>query len=235
MKFLVALSFLFSISISAEVINCKDGVGQFGNFSNMRYQISFFESSQKCFISIGPNNRYPLYRSFNFDSKGELMIFNSLGDGRPSENTGARNYLFPVLKSSLKYELDSENEFIRVHTTDGRVWSFDARSSKIHNITKMDFVEDPDVNRTNNGGLELSPKEGHLIDEGWRLGGPPNIILKRKSIVKDSFGNKCSVKNKKLFKHDLDSRGRVNGAYFIHQNEADWKKFLKINCTHFGL
>lgn len=235
MKFLVALSFLFSTSVLANFIECRDGIGKFGNLGNMRYQIGFYKSSQKCFISVGPNNRYPEYRSFNFDSKGELMVFNSLGDGRPSQDTGARNFLFPVIKSSLKYELDFKNEYINVRATDGRLWSFDAKSAKIHDISDMNFIEDPVVSRTNNGGLELVPSHGHLIDEGWRLGGPPNIILSRKSTIKDSFGSECLVKNKKIFKHDLDSRGRVNGAYFIFQKETDWKKFLKKSCSHLGL
>lgn len=235
MKILIGLALIFSSSAMADLKNCSEGVGEFGNLGNMRYQIGSYRSNGKCFISIGPNNRYPEYRSYNFDSKGELMVFNSLGDGRPSTDTGARSFFFPVTSSDLKYELDFTNEYIQVQATDGRVWKFDARSSKIESIEDMTFIEDPEVNRNNKGGLELTPTRGYLIDEGWRLGGPPNIILTRNSTIKNSQGDLCIVKNKKIFKHELDSRGRVDGAYFIYPKTKDWMKFLAKNCDSFGL
>lgn len=189
MKYLLGFLLLLSTPVMAELTPCTSAIGQYGNLSNMRYQIGFYKSSRKCFISIGPNNRYPEYRSFNFDSKGELMVFNSLGAGRPSTDTGARNYFFPVITEELMFELDTEKEYIRIQATDGRLWTFDARSGKISDISQMNFVEDPQVTRTNNGGLELTPMTGEIIDEGWRLGGPPNIVLSRKSIIKNSFSD----------------------------------------------
>lgn len=202
----------------------------------MRFQIGQFRRTGACFISVGPANRYPLYRNFLFDSEGELMIFNSLGRGRPSEDTGARNYLFPVKSKELAFELDSQNEYIRIRNTDGRVWVFDARSSKIESIQRMRFLEDPVINRTNKGGVELTPTSpGAFIDEGWRLGGPPNTAINRKSIIKDSLGNKCRVSNKSLFKLDIDNGGSVDGAIFIHNSSLKWRTFLKNHCPQIEL
>ncbi len=235
MKILIALSFIFSLSAQAEFKKCTEGVGEFGNLGSMRYQVGFFKKYDKCFLSIGPNNRYPKYRGYHFDSTGELMVFNSLGNGRPSQDTGARNYQFPIVNSDLEYELDFENEYIKIRNTDGRVWTFDAKAAKLIEVSDMNFIEDPEVTRTNEGGLELSPLSGTLIDEGWRVGGPPNIVLSRYSVIKNDSGLECSVKNKKLFKLALDDNGGVDGAYFIYSNKADWLKFLKKNCKNFGL
>lgn len=236
MKIFLILLMLVSTSAFAEFIDCKKGVGKFGNLGEMRYQIGQFPSNGTCFVSIGPRNSYPLYRDYSFYSDGEMMIFNSLGDGRPSQDTGARNFLFPVRTHKLAFELDHENEYIRVRNTDGRTWAFDARSSKVDSIERMKFIVDPDVNRRNNGGVELTPEgSGTLIDEGWRVGGPPNIVLSRKSTIKDSFGNECSVKNKYLFKLDIDDSGSVDGAIFIHNTEAKWKSFLDKKCRNIEL
>ncbi|MBK26375.1 MAG: hypothetical protein CME70_20415 [Halobacteriovorax sp.] len=235
MKYLAIILFIFSISAHAEFKSCKEGVGEFGNLGSMRYQVGYFEKYDKCFLSIGPNNRYPKYRGYHFDSAGELMVFNSLGAGRPSKDTGARNFQFPVITSELKYKLDFEDEYILIQSTDGRVWTFDAKAAKLISISEMDFVEDPDVTRTNDGGLELSPKFGTIVDQGWRVGGPPNIVLSRNSVIKNDSGLECSVKNKKLFKLIYDNAGGVDGAYFIHSDKDDWEKFLKKNCKNFGL
>lgn len=234
MKYLPLLILLFSTSLFAEFKSCKQRAGEYGNLEEMRYQVGEFKSGA-CFISLGPSNRYPLYRNFTFDSLGELLIFNSLGRGRPSQDTGARSYLFPVKTNELAFEVDTENDYLRVKNTDGRIWVFDARSSKIESISKMSFIEDPVVTRTNNGGVELTPTSGTLIDEGWRLGGLPKVKLKRKSIVKDSFGNTCSVLNKKLFKLYYDQGGSLDGATFIHDTKAKWNKFLDKSCRNIEL
>ncbi len=236
MKFLVGLFLFISFQAFAVPLECETGVGKYGNLGEMRYQIGKYNRNGICFISLGPSNRYPIYRSYTFNSIGEFMIFNSLGAGRPSTDTGARNYLFPIVTHKLSIEIDQENEYIRIRNTDGRLWVFDARSSKIESITKMDVLEDPEVNRRNQGGVELSLlSSGSLIDEGFRLGGLPNTVLKRKSTVKDSNGNECLVKNKKLFKLDIDDSGSIDGAYFIHNSEEKWKKFLKRYCKKIEL
>jgi hypothetical protein len=235
-KNLFVLILLFSANVSAEFINCQDAIGKYGNLGEMRYQIGEYKRGGTCFVSIGPNNRYPLYRSYTFGSQGELMVFNSLGRGAPSKDTGARNFHFPALSHKLAFELDYEKEFIRIKSTDGRTWTFDARSSKIHNIEKMKFVEDSEVSRTNNGGIELSPTlAGTIVDEGWRVGGLPNTVLKRSSTIKDSFGNICRIKNKKLFKLILDQNGDVDGAQFIHNSRDKWLKFLTKECRDIKL
>jgi hypothetical protein len=235
-KLLLALFLLFSVNGFASFEDCENGLGKYGNLGEMRYQVGKYNRSGVCFISLGPSNRYPLYRSYTFDSEGELMIFNSLGAGRPSTDTGARNYLFPIKTQKLSFELDEKNEYIRIKNTDGRTWVFDARSSKIESVTDMEVLEDPDVNRSNQGGVELSIlTKGTLIDEGFRLGGLPNTVLKRSSAIKDSYGNECLIKNNKLFKLDIDDSGSIDGAYFIHNSEAKWKKFLKRYCKEIEL
>jgi len=235
MKFFSIVLFVFSLSANADFKSCKEGIGEFGNLGSMRYQIGYFKKQEKCFLSIGPNNRYPKYRGYHFDSSGELMVFNSLGAGRPSTDTGARNYQFPIVTTELKYKLDFEEEYILIQNTDGRVWTFDAKAAKLISISEMDFIEDPEVTRNNNGGLELTPKLGTIVDQGWRVGGPPNIVLSRSSVVKNDSGIECKVKNKKLFKLVLDSAGRVDGAYFIYTDKNKWVKFLKKSCKNFGL
>lgn len=235
MRLLFLALFLFPLSSFAEFRTCTEATGEFGNLSGMRFQVGYMTGAEKCFISLGPLNGYPKYRSFTFDSKGELMVFNSLGPGRPSTDTGARNFLFPVVKSELKIELDYEEEYIRIKNTDGKVWVFDARSAKVHSIENMNFDIDPEVTRSNRGGVELDPLNGTLIDEGWRVGGPPNILLNRNSTVKHESGKSCTVVNKDIFKLRLDNRGRVDGAYFIHDTPEKWNKFLKKNCSHFGI
>ncbi len=206
---------------------CPEIKGRTGN--SLYHQLTMKE---KCSFSLYPHSVIipdMIYRSYTFSDDGMIMIFNSLGYGPDSEDTGARTYfIFPRVKKfkfrAQKAQLDFRN---------GIIWNFDATIARIKNATKLIIEEDHDVNHGNAGGVDIKVTRGILLDAGWSFGSPSHMKPELKSIFSDSKQLKCEVLNADIFKYTyVESGGEmvVDDALFKFKEESDLAVFLKQNC-----
>lgn len=200
---------------------------------NKRFSGSYFtlyKTSGQCWLSVHPDNQWPIYRDYMFGDQSWLMIFASLGAGSPSTDTGAREFSFFPRTWDLAFSLDEQAEQVIIKVPNGATFTFDLAAEKIIASTGLEYKDEGTVTRSNNGGLELTPTQGLILDEGWTLGELPRIHLNNKSTFKDTLGNTCVQKNSKLFKLIIDSSGAVDGAVLKFVTDQDLKTFLSKDC-----
>lgn len=156
-------------------------------------------SQNECFISVGETKwRGMVYRNFLFTSSGEIMVFNSLGNGPISTDTGARAFYLRPFRTELGWRFNEQND-LEVLTPSGAIARFDREAAEWVELTGGAVTVERDVNRNNNGGVELRYDEGFMVDSGFRFGGHPTSRMDRKSIVTNNQGVRCEVENKEVF------------------------------------
>ncbi|MBT7610306.1 MAG: hypothetical protein HN576_11155 [Bacteriovoracaceae bacterium] len=228
MKIFLLLGFFVSLqSISSEFIKCHEATDHYFQVNNIKLQV-IERNNDQCMLSINAVNNYPKYRNYMFNTVNELIIFNSFDGGSPTDSTGARSYTFFTKKNELQFRV--LNHSIEVKTLAGHVFSFSDKTGDLEDVKGMYYIFDEEVRGDNEGGLELHPIKGLILDEGWKQGELPRIFLDGESVFKDSLGQMCTVQNSRLFKHILDSRERVDRSYFLYPIQKELKNFLKIAC-----
>lgn len=218
MKKLFLLVLLFSTSSFAAQDICVDS-NQY--VRGIHFQTGSFTTG-KCFISISSNYLKMTYRNYLITSEGQMMIFNSYGDGPSSTHTGARVYHFFPYRSAVTYELT--NDALEVTLTTGAKASFELEDGVLFDISSSDVVVSPDISRDNFGGVEITAREDIILDSGFKLGNTPVWYLNRKSTFHDSMGTTCEVKNSQVFEK------KNSEIYLTIDNNKDLFRFLKQSC-----
>jgi hypothetical protein len=229
-KKIVLMSFLFVLStklFSQEFVNCHDATDDYFQINNIKMQI-IEKINDQCMLSVSATNNYPNYRNYMFNTASELIVFNSFDGGSPADSTGARSYSFLTKKNELQFRILDHQ--IQVKTPAGHIFTFSDKTGDLEKIKGLYYTFDEEVRGDNEGGLDLHPMKGLLLDEGWQQGELPRISFKRHSLFKDALGHMCSQENSKLFKHILDGRGQVDGAYFQYPTRQELKTFLNSEC-----
>lgn len=156
-------------------------------------------SDNECFISVSETKwRGMLYRNFLFTNKAEILVFNSLGDGPSSLDTGARAFYLRPFRAELGWRFTESND-LEIRLPSGEIARFEADSAKWVELTNGEVQVDSEISRTNNGGVELRYNNGYLIDTGFRFGGHPTSRMEKTSLVTDADNVRCTVENKELF------------------------------------
>jgi hypothetical protein len=208
-------------------ISCLNAPDDFYKLNNIKIQV-IEKINNKCMLSISSVNNYPQYRNYMFNSDGELIVFNSFDGGVPADSTGARSYIFFEKKNDLQFRIKEKQ--IQVKTQAGYIFSFSAKSGDLSKIDGLYYTFDEEVRADNFGGLDLHPMTGLILDEGWKQGKFPRLYLNRNSLFKDSLGHLCSRENSELFKHVLDSRGIMDGAFFQYPSKSELAHYLRSHC-----
>jgi hypothetical protein len=227
MRILFLSVFLSVNTFASDFISCKQAEDDYFQVNNIKMQV-IEKINGQCMFSVSAVNNYPLYRNYMFNTANELIVFNSFDYGPPAESTGARSYTFFTNKNDLQYRVLEHS--IEIKNQAGHIFSFSDKTGDLADIKGIYYTLDEEVRNDNQGGLDLHPMKGLILDEGWKQGELPRIFLDGESTFKDSLGNMCVVKNSNVFKHILDSRGRVDGAYFQYPTRAELKNFLNSAC-----
>lgn len=170
----------------------------FESRDGIRLQTGAF-NDQECFVSVSETKwRGMVYRNQLFTSKGEILVFNSLGDGPSSTDTGARAFYLRPFRAELGWRFTEEND-LEVLLPSGAIARFDSKSAEWVELTGGEVVVDSEVNRDNKGGIELRYYDGFMVDSGFRFGGHPTSLMNRKSLVSYAAGAQCEVENKEVF------------------------------------
>lgn len=156
-------------------------------------------SDGECFVTVGDSKfRGMEYRNFLFTTSGEVLIFNSLGNGPISTHTGARAIYMRPFRTDLGWRFAKTGD-LEVLLPSGSVARFDKEKADWVELTGGEVVVDPEVNGSNNGGVEIRYFDGFVVDSGFRFGGHPTSRMDRKSTVSYKDGIACEVENKEVF------------------------------------
>ena len=228
-KLIILISLLFTSQLWAQnFTKCVDSETFNKRFSNSYFTL--YKVNGECWLSVHPDNQWPIYRDYMFGDQSWLMIFASLGAGSPSTDTGAREFSFFPRTEELAFSLDEQAEMVIIKVPNGATFTFDLAAEKIIATTGIDYEDEGTPTRTNGGGLELTPTQGLILDEGWTIGELPRIHMNNKSTFKDALGNSCQQKNSNLFKLIYDQRGGVDGAVLKFVTDQDLKTFIEKSC-----
>tara|TARA_R110000868_G_scaffold83454_1_gene235539 strand:- start:4799 stop:5449 length:651 start_codon:yes stop_codon:yes gene_type:complete len=171
--------------------------------NGIKIQTNAFDA-KRCFITVGDSKfRGMEYRNYLFTTDGEIMVFNSLGDGPASTHTGARAFYLRPFKTSLGWRF-AKNGDLEILLPSGALARFDREKADWVELTGGEVIVDPEVTRHNQGGVEIRYFDGFVIDSGFRFGGHPTSRMERKSSVRYRDGIECIVENKEVFYRDGD-------------------------------
>jgi hypothetical protein len=228
MKKLLLIAALFVSTVNAaDWTACSDSDLDPTRVGQLNMQL-ITDINGECMISLGDGVNYPKYRSYMFSTAGDLIVFNSFGDGSPSTSTGARSYILFPRTNPLEFKIEDNN--IHVKTPSGVVFVFSGKKGDLVAVHGMYFTLDDEVRGDNNGGLDLHPFKGLIIDEGWRQGELPRVDFKRSSHFKDGHGNFCKVLNSDIFEAIIDNSGAIDGAKLKFVSPGDMRYFLENKC-----
>tara|TARA_R110002072_G_scaffold534_7_gene4156 strand:- start:58102 stop:58818 length:717 start_codon:yes stop_codon:yes gene_type:complete len=193
---------------------CEEKVEKINGFQFQSGQLKTDDQlPKKCFIMISPiDNNNSVYRSYIFNTQGQMLVFNSFGAGDPSKNTGSSVHYFFPFKSELKYLISGDA--ILIELINGEVAQFDTVEGKITEMTNAIVHTDPDINRNNNGGVQFEYLEGWTMNAGFQLGGSPLSNPVKEIYIRDSLGTQCDLKINDFFMN-------INEEYFLKYSSND--------------
>lgn len=182
-----------------------------------------------CMATVGLVIKGQKYRQFLFDSNGMMMVFIGTPGSHSSATGGRSYYLFPraakggarlMVGQTRKGELTIEVPGVR------RI-AFASNEVRITGFEGGEVSQDPALNLSNNGGVEITSFKGILLDTGWRIGEAAFADKSRTSVFRDYFGNTCEVRNPEVF--DYPTR---YDAILKFRDDAALESFLANRCPN---
>lgn len=198
----------------------------------MQISTIFNADTHVCWVSVHNNTSYKTlrYRDFMFGNDGLFFVFNSFGEGPPSEKTGAREfYTFPR-RGYPSFVIDSDNQLVQITLTTGETMLFDARVMKLLSMSDSKFTEDPQITPKNRGGFEVKSHTRLLLDCGFEMGNSPSSNPKRICQFSDAHGKICSLRAGELFDYDSDGDNALK-----FQDDSALADFLSTKCTNLDI
>lgn len=213
---------LSSFAQTQETQACPDVLERGGSI-----QLQMIQSSiGVCYISVNNfKNTSMVYRSYLFASTGELLVFNSYGEGPISEFTGAREvFTFPRKNKVPAFNWNAETRRLEVTTVTGDVLQFDYETAELVGWSSAEVAVDPEVKKDNNAGLSIKSYKGLLFDSGFNVGEAPTSSPNRKATFTDETGKTCALKVGDVFKYT------ESGNPFVKYTDKELAGFLKKKC-----
>lgn len=176
-----------------------------------------------CTISVSPQESGFVYRRYAFYSNGMFAVFNSFGEGGSRTQTGIRTYfLFP---RGRPLAVTSTNEFeVVIATASGAQARFSSVSGDLLQLDSNSVVLSPQITPQQQGGVELTPRSGLLLDAGFGLGRPSYVDSRAQSTFRDVAGHRCQVPNASLFVYGAQD------PIFRFADDASLQQFLQARC-----
>jgi hypothetical protein len=196
-----------------------------------RFSGCYFTVDQEYYLLKANKNRN---RSYSFFPDGRIMAFIGTDDyDRMSQATGSRSFhLLPFKNQTVPSYEPPDGDEIKVLLPSGYKAVFSAEKGDIISIegfkVNLQPIEHFDKMVKNGGGVEVKPEKGNIvIDYSWRTGGMSISLLYRTSVIYDSEGNSCQIKNSEIYMVDPKDSDEV---IFKIKNNADLDGFLKKRC-----
>lgn len=191
------LPFLFLAALEARAQDCGFKVFPRGVWQGQQLPI---DGGRRCFLKMSPKDGDETdYRSYNFSSDGQIMIF--VGIGAPiSSNTGARTYyVWPTDDVPRISKSQAGDKVSEIRSASGEVWVFDRRTQNLKEIQGCDYRYSTLNTWNENGGVEISKCRGKLVvDMGFARGKQTTQDPTHEASVADQFGNRCQIRVRDL-------------------------------------
>jgi hypothetical protein len=197
---------------------------------NAKASSSWDPQAQSCLLGIDPQDALSLiYRSYLFNEQGLLMVFNSYGDGPDSQMTGARDfYFFP--RRQMPVFRDPGNGTIEVRLPNGDQAVFSGKDASIVSMGRADVKVAPEVSPDNRGGVELTLRQGIVLDCGFAIGNQPETRPQGSSVFKDAKGHSCTVKNNEVFSYFSDGNIAIR-----FKTDHELSIYLQTRCPELDI
>ncbi len=180
-----------------------------------------------CYISVGSRKINDLtYRNYLITSDGQLMVFNSFGDGPSATHTGARVFYFYPKIAPLDLRLDNDN--VVVTMVSGHELVFDHILLDLAQISEGSVQVATGVHPANQGGVEIELDRSYMLDMGFKLGNTPAWDLTRTSTFRNSRGESCTFRNSELFYKKNDE------VYPRYTNDQKLQSVIRSKCRSFA-
>lgn len=228
MKILLILFSLlsFNAAYAQDWIRCEDSSNEADVYGQLFFHV-LPSVSGACLISIGTED-YPLYRRYLFNAVGDLIVFNSFGDGSPSESTGARSFVLLPLVQDLAYRINLDS--IEISTPHGSIFEFSQATGELESATGVVLTRDSEISGENEGGVTLVPEYGLVLDEGWMQGELPRTRMNRDSQFINENNVRCHVRNSEIFDQFFDDAGIIDSVKFKFIQTNALADFLSNRC-----
>jgi hypothetical protein len=176
-----------------------------------------------CTISVSPQESGLIYRRYAFYSNGMFTVFNSFGEGRSRTQTGIRTYFLFPRGRPLAVTSTSESEVV-ISTASGAQARFSSTSGDLLSLDSASVVLASQITPQQQGGVELSPHSGILLDSGFGVGRPAYVDGRAQSTFQDGVGNRCQVPNSMLFVYGGQD------PVFRFADDSSMQQFLRSRC-----
>ena len=236
--FFICIAAIFSLMLFTSHSISQENCDKIKSFKNIQLRILFsrvsgcyFKIDQEYYLLKANKNRN---RSYSFFPDGRIMAFIGTDDYEyMSKSTGSRSFhLLPFKNKTVPSYDPPAGDEINVLLPSSHKAVFSAEKGDIVSIEGFNVALQPiehfDKMVKNGGGVDIKPDNGNIvIDYGWRTGGMSISLLYMTSIIKDSFGNACQVKNSELYMVDPKDSDEV---VFKIKNNPELAGFLKKRC-----
>lgn len=164
-----------------------------------------------CSVSVSPDfdvisKNHERERNYTFFANGMFMVFISTQDAAAdSQATGAREIFIPNFKSQdIEVQTSKDGQILSITSASGIKASFDTASAELLSIDNANLVIQP-IDHIQKmaklqGGVELLPQTGVVIDAGWLTGDSPSSKAARSSLIRNSKNQVCKVKNSEVYR-----------------------------------
>lgn len=202
-------------------------------FHFYQQNVQFFRqvpNDKTCWLSVNPDGKRLIYRSYLLDQDGLFMIFNSYGNGPNTTHTGARVFYFLPIGPQLP-QVRSHEKSVTVITSSSLMLDIDTQSGRWISISDGQIREDLSIRRDNQGGIEFFDlKKRILLDAGFSLGRDPRWNPNGYSQLTDGHKQTCQIHNHLIYQYD--DQGDIQMRY---PQMFDLYQFLIIHCPHLDL
>ena len=226
MKSKLILLFLICLPLQLFAAKCTEYYQKLGYYNFIR-QVT----PDGCALAVNPEDAWKtlIYRSLAFSDDGMLMVFNSYSKDEAPLSTGARVYYF--FPRALTPDIQIQGDFVTVQAaTPGLTFKFSKIDGKIYDFSWGDFKQDPQIDRSNNGGLELKNKTGLMLDSGFAFDQDARALSNHTSVFFDGTGQSCSVANTSIYNYLADSEIELK-----FKDDAAVSQFVKSACPHLSV
>ena len=186
-----------------------------------------------CVVRISPKNEGDRYRTYSFNSHGELLVFNTFAKSL----SGSRSYFIFPRKQMPSFQIRTDGD-IDVITSSGDIFRIDSETSYVRAISGVEHEQVVEIDRSNQGGLYLKKPTGSslLLDCGFQMGEAAYSKEARSCVFKDKHGGTCTVANRDLFTYVRDPKSHVlNDVHLKHEDDLQLANFLTRRCKNLDL
>jgi hypothetical protein len=168
-------------------------------------QVIPIDSGERCFLKMSPQNPKSRYRSYNFSSDGQMMIFVSQGPNT-SQTAAQTYYVWPMKDIPRISKQNSSEKVNEVKSAAGDIWVFNKLNEDLVSVKGCEVIHKKVFDWHSESGVEIKKCEGRLlVDAGYTHGKQSTELPEHIVKIRDPAGLACTLKNNDLIDYSKGS------------------------------